>query len=97
MVLRLDFGLEQMVLNQEPKMEDEKIPQYVQENPIMVEEDVKPSCFFFVVDVDEPHYLLEALNGEIQNIEKRPWILSFNICKTITFGYLFLFHLVVNQ
>jgi hypothetical protein len=49
----------------------------------MVEEDVKPSCFFFLVDVDEPHYLLEALNGEIQNIGKRPWILSFNLCKTI--------------
>jgi hypothetical protein len=29
MVSTLDFGLEQMVLNQEPKMEDEKIPQYV--------------------------------------------------------------------
>jgi hypothetical protein len=28
-------------------MEDEKIPQYVQENPIMVEEDVNPSCFSF--------------------------------------------------
>jgi hypothetical protein len=88
-----------MVLNQEPKMEDEKIPQYVQENPIMVEEYVNPSCFsfFFLVDVDEAHYLLEALNSEIQNIGKRPWIPSFNLYKTIALGYLFLFHLVTNQ
>ncbi len=78
-------------------MEDDKIPQYVQENPIMVEEDVNPSFIYFSVDVDEPHYLLEALNGEIQNIGKRPWILSFNLYKTITLGYLFLFHLVANQ
>ncbi len=68
----------------------------MQENPIMVKEDVNTS-FFVSMDVDEPHYLLEALNGEIQNIGKRPWILSFNLYKTITLGYLFLFHLVVNQ
>jgi hypothetical protein len=30
-------------------MEDEKIPQYVQENPIMVEEYVNLSCFFLLM------------------------------------------------
>jgi hypothetical protein len=52
---------------------------------------------FFFVDVNEPHYLLKALNGEIHNIGKRPWILSFNLYKAIRLGYLFLFHLVANQ
>jgi len=52
-------------------------------------------CVF--VDVDEPRYLLKALDGEIHNIGKRPWILSFNIYKTIRLGYIFLFHLVPNQ
>jgi hypothetical protein len=54
MVSRLDFGLEQMVLNQEPKMEDEKFPQYVQENPIMVEEDVNPSYIYILLMLMSP-------------------------------------------
>jgi hypothetical protein len=52
-----------LVKNQELKMEDERILQHVQENPIMVEEDVNPSCVFSI-DVNEPHCFVEALNDE---------------------------------
>jgi hypothetical protein len=44
-------------------MEDEKIPQQMQENPMMVEENVNLS-YVFNVDVDEPHSFGEALNVE---------------------------------
>jgi hypothetical protein len=44
-------------------MEDEIIPQHVQENLTMVEKYVNPSCVFSL-DVDEPHYFVEALNCE---------------------------------
>jgi hypothetical protein len=44
-------------------MEGEIFPQYIQENLTMVGKDVNFSCVFSV-DVDEPHYLVEALNGE---------------------------------
>jgi hypothetical protein len=44
-------------------MEDERILQHVQENPIMVEKDVNPSCVFSI-DVNGPHSFVEALNGE---------------------------------
>jgi hypothetical protein len=50
-----------LVKNQE--LEDERILQHVQENPIIVEEDVNPSCVSSI-DVNEPHSFMEALNGE---------------------------------
>jgi hypothetical protein len=63
MVSKLDYRSKHMILNQEPKMEVERIPQQMQKNPTMVEEDVNPSCVFYV-DVDELHSFVEALNGE---------------------------------
>jgi hypothetical protein len=76
-------------------MEDEKIPQQMLENPMMVDKNVNLS-YVFSIDVDEPHFFVEALNMKIHNIGKRPWILNFNIYKTIIIGYLFLFHLITN-
>jgi hypothetical protein len=35
----------------------------VQENPMMLEKYVNPSCVFSI-DVNEPHSFVEALNGE---------------------------------
>ncbi len=52
-----------MILNQEPNMEVERILQQMQKNPTMIEEDMNPSCVLYV-DVDEPHFFMEALNGE---------------------------------
>jgi hypothetical protein len=63
MVSKLDSRLKQMVLNQKPKMKDETILQQMQKNPTMDEEDVNLACVF-LVDVDEPHFFMEALNGE---------------------------------
>jgi len=48
----------------------------------MVEKDVNFSCVLYH-DVDELHFLMEALNGEIHDIGQRPWILSFNLYKII--------------
>jgi hypothetical protein len=61
----------------------------------MVEKDVNPSCVSSI-DVDEPHFLMEVLNGGDSQIGKSSWILSFNIYKTIRFGYLITFHLIAN-
>ncbi len=55
MVSKLDYRPKHMILNQEPKMEVEKIPHQMQKNPTMVEEGVNPSCVFYV-DVDEPPF-----------------------------------------
>ncbi len=44
-------------------MEVERIPQQMQKNSTLVEENMNPSCVFYV-DVDEPHFFVEALNGE---------------------------------
>jgi hypothetical protein len=54
---------------------------------------VNPSCVSSI-DVNEPHFFMEVLNGENWQIGKRPWILSFNLYKTVRFGYLLLFHLI---
>jgi hypothetical protein len=51
-----------LVKNQELEMEDERILQHAQENPIMVE-DVNHS-FIYSIDVNEPHSFVEVLNGE---------------------------------
>jgi hypothetical protein len=63
MLSKLDYRSKHMILNQEPKMGVERIPQQMQKNPTMVEEDMNPSCVFYV-DVDEPHFFVKALNGE---------------------------------
>jgi hypothetical protein len=63
MVSKFDSRSEHVILNQEPNMEVERIPQQMQKNPTMVEEDMNPSWVFYV-DVDEPHSFVEALNGE---------------------------------
>jgi hypothetical protein len=61
----------------------------------MVEKDVNPSCVFSI-DVNESHFFMEVLNGENSQIGKRPWILSFNLYKTVRLRYLLLFHLIAN-
>jgi hypothetical protein len=38
-----------MILNQEVEMENERIHQQMQENPIMIEEDVNPSHVFMLM------------------------------------------------
>jgi len=63
MVSKFDSRSEHVILNQEPKMEVERIPQQMQKNPTMVKENMNSSCVFYV-DVDEPHSFVEALNGE---------------------------------
>jgi hypothetical protein len=49
MVLRLDFKSKQTILNQELKMEDEKIPWQMQENSTMVEKNLNLSYFFLLM------------------------------------------------
>jgi hypothetical protein len=49
MVSRLDSESIQMVLNQEPKMEDERIRQQVQKNSTMVEKDMNLSFVFLLI------------------------------------------------
>jgi len=56
----------------------------VLENSTMIEKDVNPSCVFSI-DVDEPLFFVEALNGEDSQHWKKPWILDFSIYKTINF------------
>jgi hypothetical protein len=45
---------------------------------------VNPSCVFSI-DVDEPPFFVEALNGEDSQHWKKPWILGFSPYKTIKF------------
>jgi hypothetical protein len=87
-----------MVLNQEPKMKDETILQQMRKNLTMDEEDVNPSCVFLVdVDFDEPHFFMEALNGEDSQLWKKAMDFKFQFYETVRLGYLLLFHLITNQ
>jgi hypothetical protein len=82
MVSKLDFKLKQMVLNQEPKMKDETILQQMQKNLSMDEGDGNPSCVFLVdVDVDEPHFFMEALNGEYSQLWKKAMDFKFQFLR----------------